>query len=242
MFLSKITAWFSRPPGPQSPVLLLALHRIDRMFVDASNRIIKRMVGLRLAVGFQVNVEAEARRMWFVFELEKYGFGLAQLRFGQKRGGHAQVRADLRLLELQSAAPACSCRQFPAHIMISEIFSDFGQPIHSYTRKQAIADGVLIDLSGKEIVRRHWKPPWPAPVRCGAPSKTPSASVIATSTASCMTSACFAKWRIRGGKISDADTVRFTAIIGKRTCALKLHLGPGDNHEPVLTLMLADED
>ena len=126
--------------------------------------------------------------------------------------------------------------------MTDESHSDFGEPIYSYTRKQAIADGVLIDLSGKEILRRHWK----HPVAC-------TSAVWATIRNAIRTGDCdldgilhdlsvLAKLPIRGGAVSAGNTVRFTAKIGKDTCKLKLHLGPGDSHEPVLTLMFADED
>ncbi len=33
----------------------------------------------------------------------------------------------------------------------------FGAPIYSYTRQQALEDGVLVDLSLLEISRQHWK-------------------------------------------------------------------------------------
>jgi hypothetical protein len=39
-----------------------------------------------------------------------------------------------------------------------------------------------------------------------------------------------------------SDTVRFQVIIAGTTHSLKLHVGPGDTPEPVLTLMLPTED
>lgn len=41
---------------------------------------------------------------------------------------------------------------------------------------------------------------------------------------------------------ADQAVVRFNVIITGRTHALKLHIGPGDTTEPVLTLMLPNED
>ena len=36
----------------------------------------------------------------------------------------------------------------------------FGEVVYSYTRKQAIEDGVLVDLSGIETIKEHWKYPF----------------------------------------------------------------------------------
>ncbi|MFH1497587.1 MAG: hypothetical protein ABII82_07145 [Verrucomicrobiota bacterium] len=41
---------------------------------------------------------------------------------------------------------------------------------------------------------------------------------------------------------TDAELVWFNVIITGRTHSLKLHVGPGDNAAPVLTLMLPYED
>lgn len=35
----------------------------------------------------------------------------------------------------------------------------FGETIYSYSRKQAIEDGVLVDLSQIESIKQHWKYP-----------------------------------------------------------------------------------
>jgi hypothetical protein len=40
----------------------------------------------------------------------------------------------------------------------------------------------------------------------------------------------------------ESDLIRFSVIIGAHTHQLKLHIGPGDDVAPVLTLMLPTED
>jgi hypothetical protein len=128
--------------------------------------------------------------------------------------------------------------------MIYESLSDQlppDQPIYSYTRKQAITDGVLTDLSGAEAVRQHWR----YPLACT--STVWGAIETAISDENCDLNgilhdiSVLAKLPIRNGTVSD-DTVHFTVKIGKATCKLKFHLGPGDDYEPVLTLMFASED
>ena len=39
-----------------------------------------------------------------------------------------------------------------------------------------------------------------------------------------------------------SDTVIFKVIVGSRHQSFKLHIGPGDDGEAVLTLMMPDED
>lgn len=123
--------------------------------------------------------------------------------------------------------------------MIYEALSD--QPIYSYTRKQAIEDGVLADLSGNDAVRQHWKYPlavtstvWGVIENAIRDDDNDLTGIIHDISA-------LAKLPICSGA-GNNDTVHFTVKIGKETCDLKLHLGPGDDHEPVLTLMFADED
>ena len=36
----------------------------------------------------------------------------------------------------------------------------FGETIYSYSRAQAIEDGVLVDLSHVDSIRQHWKHPF----------------------------------------------------------------------------------
>jgi hypothetical protein len=88
----------------------------------------------------------------------------------------------------------------------------FGEVIYSYSRAQAIEDGVLADLSQFEVIRSHWK-----------------LQMCCTYTVWCI---------IRDA----GETLHFSCIIGTKTLELKLHCGPGDTALPVLTLMLPSED
>ncbi|AHF89867.1 hypothetical protein OPIT5_06150 [Opitutaceae bacterium TAV5] len=116
----------------------------------------------------------------------------------------------------------------------------FGEIIYSYSRAQAIKDGVLVDLSQIEVTRQHW---W-LPLVCTSTVwaiieealKTPGQDVngilhdIST----------MAKLAIRTNR--KTDQVLFKVIITGQTHTFKLHIGPGDAGEPVLTLMLPNED
>jgi hypothetical protein len=124
--------------------------------------------------------------------------------------------------------------------MVSETQNPFGTPIYSYTRAQAIEDGVLVDLTQFETVRQHWKlhfactdTVWTAIEDAvhqhghdieGVLHDISTVAKIAINRNHC------------------ADTLLFTVIIGNAHKNLKLHIGPGDDPTPVLTLMLPHED
>lgn len=114
----------------------------------------------------------------------------------------------------------------------------FGNVIFSYTRRQALEDGVLIDLSENfpedTVIYKF-------PVAC-------TASVWALIEAEdgelngivwdlCWMSA-------KGGIVSrpDPTTVIFKVIIGRRTHTLKAVCGPNDDASPCITVMGLDED
>lgn len=129
----------------------------------------------------------------------------------------------------------------------------FGEVIHSYTRAQAIADGVLVDISetAREAGFR-----WPV-------------AVTAAAWADCV------EWseedsrrqvhQDESGRLWDVLWMAFVAIRGNATgesqlayqlyrvprdgetvearlTTLKLVAGPGDAGEPVVTIMLPQED
>jgi len=116
----------------------------------------------------------------------------------------------------------------------------FGEPIYSYTRKQAIADGVLADLTDNEAIRGHWRFPFACTSAVWDTIETAIRDEDNDLNGILHDISVLAKLRIRQSK--EKDVIRFTAKIGKATCELKLHIGPGDTHEPVLTLMFTDED
>ena len=130
--------------------------------------------------------------------------------------------------------------------------SIFGEVIYSYTRQQAIEDGVLVDLMQPET----------EPTVKEAGFKFPVA----------MTAAAFEKTvapidgDLPAGQSLDArlwdvlyvlmmsiklcrstgDTIYFSVNVwdGKKSNEVKLYskCGPGDNMEPVITIMLVGED
>lgn len=116
----------------------------------------------------------------------------------------------------------------------------FGDVIFSYSRAQAIADGVLVDLTPFQVVRQHWK----FHFAC-----TDAVWAIVTDAVEKHGKDCagilhdistLAKQQIRSGRNEEA--LLFQVIIGPSLRSLKLHCGPGDRAEPVLTLMLPTED
>ena len=114
----------------------------------------------------------------------------------------------------------------------------FGEPVFSYSRAQAISDGVLVDLTQFPIIRQHWK-----------------IDMVCTDTVWNIIEAAvkehgkdvtgilhdlshMAKLKIVG---SVGDTLYFQCIVGTKSHAFQLHCGPGDTPVPCLTLMLHNE-
>jgi hypothetical protein len=116
----------------------------------------------------------------------------------------------------------------------------FGEPIYSYSRAQAIRDGILADLTQIESMRHHWK----VPIACTAAVWTIVEQAAKREGQDvpgiCHDISTMAK--LGFAKPADIDRVYFKVIIAGSEHTLKLHIGPGDAGEPVLTLMLPDED
>jgi len=107
--------------------------------------------------------------------------------------------------------------------------------IHRYTRKQAIEDGVLVDVTEQAK-------------RCGF-----SVPVAMTSAlfGDCKASAEDAAWwllnfaceTIRASKRTDTDRLPLPLVqITRQPKTAVIHLGPGDDGEPVVTLMYPGEE
>lgn len=115
--------------------------------------------------------------------------------------------------------------------------------VHTYTRAEAIADGVLVDVTvwagSDAIVGGGFKIPvaftravWnlvEAPKRSNQDTRGRAHDVIFL--------ACCA-----AARTPNADRCAFTVRLGRRNVRLKLQVGPGDQGEPVATVMLPDED
>lgn len=116
----------------------------------------------------------------------------------------------------------------------------FGEVVFSYSRAQAIADGVLVDLSTIDTIRQHWKVPFACTSAVWAAIEAGLMEPGRDVHGICHDISVAAKLALNSGK--DTAILRFTVSIGSRPHLLKLHIGPGDTADPVLTLMLPTED
>jgi hypothetical protein len=121
-----------------------------------------------------------------------------------------------------------------------ESSNTFGPVISSYSRAEAIADGVLINLSQFQVIRTYWTHRFActAAVWAAIEETTKSGSDL---DGILHDISWMAKTTISQGHRGE-NTVNFRVTIGNHALDLKLHCGPGDHAEPVLTLMLAYED
>ena len=119
--------------------------------------------------------------------------------------------------------------------------------IFTYSRSQAIEDGVLVDLSAvaPEVCREHYR----VPVACTAGVWSLISRAIADPVHGNDLNGVLHDilWMSRKtGRRLDASTSIFAVTITgtgkKRVHRLKLVIGPGDQAEPVATVMLPNED
>ena len=118
--------------------------------------------------------------------------------------------------------------------MASEIF---GEPICCYSRAQALADGVLVDVSERAqragikyptaCTAAVWALIGTVPESCSAEESVRLAAVLTAMLAA-----------IRRGGVRGTDRVEFEAL----GCALWAQCGPGDTAAPVITIMMQGED
>jgi len=116
----------------------------------------------------------------------------------------------------------------------------FGDIISSYSRAQAIEDGILVDVTetAKEAGIKY-------PValtravfeRCVALSKWYRGLEDVQGRLWDVLSMFRFAARMNGG-----DTLRYSLMVSRRKVLLKAVIGPGDTPEPVITIMLPDED
>jgi hypothetical protein len=126
--------------------------------------------------------------------------------------------------------------------MLNSNESVLGEVIYSYSRAQAIADGVLVNLSRYPAVRTFWSHPvactdtvWAA-IQAGVKADG-FADLEGTLHDICWTARC----EMSKCRNQLTDQVRFTVSMGGKDHSLKLHCGPGDDARPVLTLMYQNE-
>ena len=116
----------------------------------------------------------------------------------------------------------------------------FGEPIYSYTRKQAIEDGVLADLSAIDSIRQHWKYPFACTAAVWAIIEQALQKEGQDIEGICHDISTMAKISFK--RSANDNISYFKVFIAGGEHTLKLHIGPGDTPEPVLTLMLPNED
>ena len=116
----------------------------------------------------------------------------------------------------------------------------FGETIYSYSRAQAIEDGVLVDLSHVDSIRQHWKHPFACTSAVWGIIEEALQRPGQDSCGICHDISTMCKLAIRSSR--DAEQILFTVIITGKKHAMKLHIGPDDTAAPVLTLMLPYED
>ena len=116
----------------------------------------------------------------------------------------------------------------------------FGETIYSYSRAQAIEDGVLVDLSHVESIRQHWKHPFACTSAVWEIIEEALQRPDQDSCGICHDISTMAKHAIRSARY--AEQIVFTVFIIGKKHAMKLHIGPGDTAAAVLTLMLPYED
>lgn len=113
----------------------------------------------------------------------------------------------------------------------------FGEVIHAYSRAEAIADGVLVPVTGEAA--GLFKFPAAITASLDADCRAGQGSDPATYAARVWDVFYMLSVAIRA-KAPEAtpggSSVEFTVRIGKRSLKLLGHLGPGDGPEPVLTV------
>ena len=123
-----------------------------------------------------------------------------------------------------------------------ESFWEGAEVISTYTRQQAIEDGVLVDVS--ETAREAGFK-WPVALtrRLWVTIEDIPPSQSHQDTQGRLWDVL---WMARLAARRGGDGVIFYTLImhhgRKKYITLKMHAGPGDSFEPVLTIMLPDED
>ena len=125
--------------------------------------------------------------------------------------------------------------------------------VHTYTRAQALADGVLVDATtvareaGFTIPLALTSAAW-AECVAWSPADTEKTGVPQDEAGRLWDVVWMASCAARRHRDGGADRVAFEVFRvprGRRRalrCALVLHIGPGDDGAPVLTVLLPDED
>lgn len=113
--------------------------------------------------------------------------------------------------------------------------------IHSYSRRQAIADGVLIDVTEAARAERFALPMAFTSSVYALAVLGPAGSGDAPARLGEVLSGLHR--HVRGNRLERAtDRLAYDLPMPGGTLRVILHCGPGDDGEPVLTVMQPDED
>ena len=118
----------------------------------------------------------------------------------------------------------------------------FGNVISSYSRAQAIEDGVLIDLMAiaPDVCKQHFK--YPVAVTAAVwEEMTSERGEDVGDMKGIIHDVLWMGHRFITKNINDSTKI-FEVIIGCKKHSFKIVCGPCDNAEPVLTIMLPGED
>ena len=127
----------------------------------------------------------------------------------------------------------------------------FGDPIAAYTRRQAIEDGVLVDLMQPQTVGLVREAGFKFPVAMTAGAFAATVAEIAQPLPAgqdirgrLWDVLQVLRWAMRTTGNTDRVTFRVSVWNGSRSEEVKLWslCGPGDDGEPVITIMLESED
>lgn len=113
----------------------------------------------------------------------------------------------------------------------------FGPVIYSYSRKQALADGVLVDVSA---MAREVGITFPTAITTAVHALcTPPKGSHEDYKGRLWDVLYMLRLAIRR---SNGDTIRYSVKIGRRIERLWAKCGPGDDAAPVITIMVVGED
>lgn len=138
------------------------------------------------------------------------------------------------------------CRDLAARAELTDLF---GPAIHTYTRSQAIADGVLIPLPAAGEAGFKWPVAITAAAHAAAIAWSPENGATQDEEGRAWDVLTMARHAVANGHGSvhrrAFRVLRLLNAPGERTPRLTdlvLASGPGDDGAPVLTIMLPDED
>lgn len=111
---------------------------------------------------------------------------------------------------------------------------------YNYFRSQALADGLVVALSGFEAIARTFKYPTDCTKALWAIIDAVASGSLADLNGILREIAAQAVIAARKAG-PDEELIYFDVIIGAKSHTLKSHIGPGDDRLPIITLALQGE-